>query len=197
MPAEGSGVRGAVPRKALVLRKGIPSMINPSDLGAYVAAEDLALEIYRVTAFFPQEEKYGLTNQMRRAAVSLFSNLAEGCSRESQKEFARYVEMSLGSAMELRAQFRFAQRLGWLNQIPDLSTVEVSVDGMVFVLIRLQKASREAGSGFRASESAGSSEGSFGPSIFAGTTAASGLLAAWSPAGCPPAPASMPALSSP
>jgi four helix bundle protein len=115
---------------------------NPDDLGAYVAAEKLAIEIYRLTESFPPEEKYGLTNQMRRAAVSIFSNLAEGCSRESQRDFARFVEMALGSAMELRAQLRFAQRLGWTGALEQMSSVEMDVQGQVLCLVKLCKAVR-------------------------------------------------------
>lgn len=122
-------------------------MRNPSDLGAYVAAEKLALEIYRLTTSFPPEEKYGLTNQMRRAAVSVFSNLAEGCSRGSQRDFSRFVEMALGSAMELRAQFRFAGRLGWTGSLEGASAIEKDVNGLVMALVALQKSLRTSNPG--------------------------------------------------
>lgn len=88
-------------------------MRNPRTLKAFSLADDLAVEVYRVTRVFPSEERYGLTNQLRRGAVSVASNLVEGCSRESQADFCRFVEIALGSAMELHYQLSLAARLGF------------------------------------------------------------------------------------
>jgi four helix bundle protein len=60
--------------------------------------------VYRITKSFPADERFGLTNQMRRAAVSVSSNIAEGCGRTSNKEFARFVEIAYGSVMEVVSQ---------------------------------------------------------------------------------------------
>ncbi|MFC1859599.1 four helix bundle protein [Thermodesulfobacteriota bacterium] len=65
---------------------------------------DLAVEIYRVTETFPKEEVYSLTSQIRRCAVSIPSNVAEGAARNSRKEFARFLYIALGSAAELATQ---------------------------------------------------------------------------------------------
>lgn len=85
----------------------------PEELEVFGIADDLVLRIYALTSRFPQEERYGLTSQIRRAAVSIPSNLAEGCSRESQADFRRFVEIALGSSMELRYQLSVARRLDW------------------------------------------------------------------------------------
>lgn len=66
--------------------------------------------IYSRTAAFPREEQYGLTSQMRRAAVSISSNIAEGTSRSSDKDFLRFVEIAYGSLMEVVSQSQIAKR---------------------------------------------------------------------------------------
>lgn len=86
-------------------------MRNPENLKVFQAADALAEKVYEWSAGLPPEEKYGLTSQMRRASVSVISNLAEGCSRDSAADFRRFVEMALGSAMELRAQMSLASRV--------------------------------------------------------------------------------------
>jgi four helix bundle protein len=73
-------------------------------------------EIYSVTAEFPSQEKFGLTNQLRRASVSIPSNIAEGSSRNSQKDFSRFLEIAIGSAYEIENQLLVASDLGFLNE---------------------------------------------------------------------------------
>jgi four helix bundle protein len=76
---------------------------------------DLALNIYRATSSWPTEERYGLISQLRRAATSVPSNIAEGTSQESTRGFARYLRISLGSAGEIDTQLRLARDLGYLT----------------------------------------------------------------------------------
>ena len=71
--------------------------------------------IYKLTKDFPKQEMYGLTSQMRRAAVSVPSNIVEGCARESQAEYLRYLEIGFGSLKELHYQFDLSVRLGYSN----------------------------------------------------------------------------------
>ena len=78
-------------------------------------AVELAAEVYQVTSMLPKEEVYGLQAQMRRAAVSVASNIAEGANRRSDKDFARFLAMSEGSLAELRVQAREAVRLDLLD----------------------------------------------------------------------------------
>lgn len=70
---------------------------------------------YSVTKSFPQEEKFDLTGQMQRAAVSIPSNISEGCSRNSDAEFKRFLEIAMGSSFELDTQTIIAERLGYLS----------------------------------------------------------------------------------
>src|ERR1035441_4646438 len=85
------------------------------DLKVWQRSIDLAGNIYRLTSAFPSAEIYGLTSQMRRAAVSIASNIAEGWERHSRKDYSRYVEIAGGSNDELRTQLVIAERLGFDN----------------------------------------------------------------------------------
>ena len=86
-------------------------------LTAFVIADDLAFTTYKLTSSFPKDEIYGLTSQMRRAAVSVPSNIVEGCSRGSQLEYLRFLEIAYGSLKELHYQFSLAGRLGYIKEL--------------------------------------------------------------------------------
>lgn len=73
--------------------------------------------IYNLTKEFPSDERFGLISQLRRAAVSIPSNIAEGCSRSSEKDFNRYLEISIGSSFEVKTQLIIAQKLNFGDQI--------------------------------------------------------------------------------
>lgn len=73
-------------------------------------------EIYLITSTFPSDEKFGITNQLRRASVSIPSNIAEGSSRNSNKDFARFLEIAIGSAYEIETQLLIASDLGFFKQ---------------------------------------------------------------------------------
>ena len=79
-------------------------------------AHRFALDLYRITQSFPGEERYGLTSQLRRAAVSIPSNLAEGSGRGSDADFKRFVHIALGSASEVEYQLLLARELGFLEE---------------------------------------------------------------------------------
>jgi four helix bundle protein len=89
-------------------------MRDHRNLRAFQLADELALLVYRETAGFPKEEMFGLTSQVRRAAVSVASNIAEGCGRSSDVDFLRFLDMANGSLRELQYQISLAQRLGYL-----------------------------------------------------------------------------------
>src|ERR1700732_203858 len=86
-----------------------------SDLQVWQAAMDLAEDIYRIAKTFPKEETYGLTVQLRRAAVSVPSNIAEGKGRSTQKELAQFLCHSRGSLFEIETQITLARRLGYID----------------------------------------------------------------------------------
>lgn len=86
------------------------------DLKVWQSSIDLAERIYRLTANFPTSELYGLSSQLRRASVSVASNIAEGWGRRSRREYQRFVEMALGSNDELQTQLVIAERLGFGNK---------------------------------------------------------------------------------
>ncbi len=76
---------------------------------------DFVVEVYKLTNSFPKEEIYGLTSQIRRSAVSISSNIAEGYGRHSDKELVRFLFISLGSASEIETQLLISQRLKFLD----------------------------------------------------------------------------------
>ena len=88
---------------------------NYTDLVAWQKSMDLAQELYRATARFPKEEMYGLTSQLRRAAVSVPSNIAEGQGRRTTGAFLQHLSIAHGSLRETETQMLLAARLGYLS----------------------------------------------------------------------------------
>lgn len=107
------------------------------DLMVWRRAMDLVLEVYRCTGSLPKQEVYGLTSQMRRAAVSVPSNIAEGKGRFSRKELLQFLFHARGSLLELRTQITIARELGFLGstdgqRLTDMaSEVGTSSNGLV------------------------------------------------------------------
>ena len=91
-------------------------MFNFEKLDVWQKAIDFADLVYNHTRLFPPDERFGLTNQMRRAAVSISSNIAEGTSRMSQTDFARFIEIATGSVFEVVSQSFIGRRLGFLTE---------------------------------------------------------------------------------
>ena len=89
---------------------------NYQDLIVWQKAMDLVTLVYQVTRSFPKEELYGLTNQLRRAAVSIPSNIAEGHARKSKAEYLNFLSISQGSRAEVETQLFIAHRLGYVAQ---------------------------------------------------------------------------------
>ncbi len=91
-------------------------MKSVKDLSVYKLGFALAVDIYKITASFPQNEHFGLVSQMRRAAVSICSNLAEGAARGTTKEYLHFVYVAKGSAAELETQIDLAAALGFVEK---------------------------------------------------------------------------------
>ena len=86
------------------------------NLDVWKKAVGFSVRIYEITETFPRDEKYGLTSQVRRAAVSIAANIAEGAGRTSKKEFANFLSIAQGSASEVETELLIALRLGYVNQ---------------------------------------------------------------------------------
>ncbi|HET9285065.1 MAG TPA: four helix bundle protein [Candidatus Angelobacter sp.] len=90
-------------------------MRNYRDLQVWNKAHNLTLQLYQISRGFPREEIYGVTSQLRRAAVSIGANLAEGCGRRTSAELARFVRIAMGSASELDYHLLLSRDLGFMN----------------------------------------------------------------------------------
>ena len=95
---------------------GVNKIKNFTDLNAYKEAHKLVLIIYKVTNKFPKEERYGLINQMRRATVSITSNIAEGFSRNTIKDKCQFYTLAQGSLTELQSQLLISRDLSYLTK---------------------------------------------------------------------------------
>ena len=117
-------------------------MRSHKDLDAWKKSMDLVDSIYKVTKSFPNEELYSLTNQMRRAVISVPSNIAEGAARGSKNEFVQFLYISLGSLSELETQVIIANRLGYLilinpnNLLESIMVIRKLINGLIYSLKR-------------------------------------------------------------
>jgi four helix bundle protein len=107
-------------------------------LRAFELADELALVIYRVTRKFPKDERYGLTSQMRRATVSIPSNIVEGCGRTTQADYRHFLEIAFGSLRELIYQASLSKRLGYIEgtDIPAIDAKLTETERVLAALIR-------------------------------------------------------------
>ena len=106
-------------------------------LDAYSKAQELVKAVYVLLKKFPKEEQYALCSQLRRAAVSITSNIAEGVTRYSYKDKVHFLEVSYGSLMEVMSQIEIAYSLGYINQT-DLQNIELLVVQVARLLTSLQ-----------------------------------------------------------
>ena len=117
------------------------TMQDANNLRVTAEARTLAVMAYRATARFPASERFGLTAQMRRSAVSVGSNIAEGCGRFGSRELVRFLQIALGSASELEFQAQVAGDLAFLPTGGD-ETLLVQIGRVKGMLIRLIKSHR-------------------------------------------------------
>lgn len=109
------------------------------ELRVWQTAMQLVTDVYRATTSFPREELFNLTSQMRRAATSVPSNIAEGAARATRKEFLHFLHVARGSLSELETQYLIAKALGYLAQDNDLEGRLDEVFGLLGGLIQSQR----------------------------------------------------------
>jgi len=112
------------------------------NLKVWEKSHELVLEIYKMTKSFPKEEMYGMTSQIRRSAVSIPSNIAEGCCRGSETDFKRFLQIAIGSASELEYQLYLTKDLQYTdnNNYEIIKTKVIEVKRMLSSLINKLKA---------------------------------------------------------
>jgi four helix bundle protein len=109
------------------IEKKTTAIRSYKDLNVWKASMELVCEVYEVTRNFPDTERYGLTSQMRRCAISVPSNIAEGWSRNSARSFISYLNIASGSMSELLTQLEIARRI---NYISDEKTIHLNLKGI-------------------------------------------------------------------
>ena len=117
-------------------------MRNFRELKIWSSAISVAKEIYLLTDNFPDREKFGIISQMRRCSVSISSNIAEGCSKSSNKHLIHYLEISLGSAYELETQLILSRELGFIQSenynlvYPQIDRLQKSINAFRMALFK-------------------------------------------------------------
>ena len=113
-------------------------MQNFRNLKVWQTSHQLVKEVYQCTQIFPKEETYGLSSQIRRSCISIPSNIAEGCGRGTDKDFARFVQIAIGSASELEYQVFLAYELGYLSKTNN-SKLTTDIQSIKKMLTSLKK----------------------------------------------------------
>jgi four helix bundle protein len=113
-------------------------MQNYKDLQVWKKSHDLTLEIYKATKLFPKEEVFGLVSQLRRASSSIPTNIAEGSGRFTQKDFASFLQISLGSSQEVEYLIFLSKELNYIKEV-DFVLLEKSIGEIKAMLIALIK----------------------------------------------------------
>ncbi|MHC1704226.1 MAG: four helix bundle protein [Tenuifilaceae bacterium] len=108
-------------------------------LEAWKEAVELTVDVYSITKLFPKEELYGLSSQIRRAVVSIPSNIAEGCARRSSAETIHFLYIAIGSLAEVETQILISKRLGYITDILEINKRLLLVKQLTFGLIKYLK----------------------------------------------------------
>ncbi len=112
-------------------------MHNFKDLNVWKKARQLVQEVYLITAKFPKEEKFGLTSQIRRSAISIPSNIAEGCGRKTQKDFCKFLYIAQASSFEFETQLMLSLDLGFIDNAAfgkhsnELNEIQKMLNGLI------------------------------------------------------------------
>jgi four helix bundle protein len=116
-------------------------MRNFRELNIWLESIKIVKQIYEITSFLPSEEKFGLKSQMQRASVSISSNIAEGCSRNSNIEFKRFLEIAIGSSFELETQLviicelKFIENEKIQNVVENINKLQKMINSFISKLI--------------------------------------------------------------
>jgi four helix bundle protein len=114
-------------------------IMEHKELNVWKDSIEFVVNIYKVTAEFPKEELYGLIGQIRRACISIPSNIAEGAARNSDKEFIQFLYISLGSLAEVETQLIISEKLNYLSNSVDLFGKITNIKQMIIGLIKYLK----------------------------------------------------------
>jgi len=112
------------------------------DLEIWQRGIDLVTKIYKLTKKFPEEELYGLTSQMRRAAISYPSNISEGAARDSINDYIRFLYISMGSLSELETQIIISEKLGYIKDSKDILEDIETITRKTYNLIKYLKSKK-------------------------------------------------------
>ena len=118
-------------------------MASYKELRVWQKAMDLVIETYKLCQYLPKEETYGLSAQMRRAAVSIPSNIAEGQARKNKREFIHFLTIAQGSLAELQTQIEICVRLGYIREEQIIET-EISFEEIGKMITNLMKNLQQA-----------------------------------------------------
>lgn len=114
------------------------SVKTHKDLNVWIKSIDFVTKIYKATKCFPKEEVYGLQGQIHRAAISIPSNIAEGASRNTNKEFIQFLYIALGSASELETQIVISGKIGYIEDVnallKEIETIKKMLNGLISYL---------------------------------------------------------------
>jgi len=106
-------------------------MHNFKELNIWIEAKNFSVLVYKTTSNFPNSEIFGISSQIKRAAISIPSNIAEGAGRSTNKDFSRFISMSLGSSFELETQLIISNELGFIEN--------ENFEGLILKLGAIQK----------------------------------------------------------
>ena len=120
------------------MEKKTTAIRSYKDLNVWKASMELVCEVYEVTRNFPETERYALTSQMRRCAISVPSNIGEGWSRNSARSFISYLNIASGSMSELLTQLEIARRISYISEEKTihLNLKGIEISKMLYMLIK-------------------------------------------------------------
>ena len=110
--------------------------MDHKQLDAWTCSMEMVVEVYKILEQLPKKEQYVLTSQIQRSAISVPSNIAEGCARKSEKETIHFLSISLGSLAELETQLFIAQRLSYIETEEELFKKSTKIKQLILGLIR-------------------------------------------------------------